>query len=74
MDNYKQCNSEKLTELELDCQQLISKINALQIEVDKQPNSGLNKFLGLLKSSLKNLHFQIESVNSEYTFKDKKAS
>lgn len=74
MDNYKQCNSEKLTELELDCQQLISKINALQIEVDKQPNSGLNKFLGLLKSSFKNLHFQIESVNSEYTFKDKKAS
>ena len=48
MESYKNYNSEKLTELELDCQQLISKINALQIEVDKQPNSGLNKFLGPL--------------------------
>lgn len=74
MESYKDFNAEKLSELENDCQQLIMKINALQIEVDKQPNSGLNKFLGLLKCSFKNLQFQIETVNSEYKIEEKKAS
>lgn len=71
INNLKQNNSIKLKELELACANLIVQINEFQEEVDKQPSTGLHKFLGLLKGAFANLQFQINAVNIDYNLENR---